>query len=84
MKSAIAESFTPRPDMEIMSHYFDIKTWMKDIRLGLHNIIYPHVFRFSMADGKVRLKYKNWVNDPVWLPENSSGLEVLKVMIFID
>ena len=77
--AAIATSFTPNPRVVLLNTIFDIKGWMKPIRLGMHNIVYPHVFRLFVVDGCVKMQYKNWVNDPDWLPENSQGIDILKV-----
>ena len=51
--------------------------------MGLHNLAHQHLFRITMVDGQVKLKYKTWVDDPVWEPENSDGLDLFKVLITV-
>ena len=82
--SAVGASFNPNPDVVLLNTVYNVSDWMKPMRFGLHNVIYPHVFRFYVADeGSVKMQYKNWVNDPVWLPENSKGISILKVNIYL-
>ena len=62
-----------------MDNCFDVKSWMEPFNEGMHNIVYPHVFKFIMDGDRVVMKYKNWAKDPEWLPRNSTGLNVFKV-----
>ena len=77
----IQESFSPRPETSILQYVYDIRAWLQDEKIeGLHNIVYPHCFKlFKCEDGNVKLKYKNWSNDDIWLPTDSDGINILKV-----
>ena len=75
-------SSTPAPNIEILNYMFDIKKWLEPISLGIHNIIYPHCFKFvNDSDGKCVMKYKNWSGDKTWLPENTDGIHLTKVRL---
>lgn len=61
---------------------FDIRGWMNDIRIDLHNISNPHCFVLEEnSKGDVVLRYKNWTRDEKWLPSGNADdcLPVLKV-----
>jgi len=78
----ITESYTPMPHAELLALMFDIKTWMKDITIDLHNIINPHCFVLRKSSkGDVVLKYKNWSRDTEWKPSNNldDGIVILPV-----
>ena len=62
-----------------MKHQFDIKEWLKEVSVPVHNIVYPHCFKFFSSEGTVIMKYKNWCNDKVWLPDDTEGIALLKV-----
>ena len=80
MLDSIKRGYTPIPKTEFMFYQHDIKTWMTGLTEPLHNIIYPHCFKFYMVpDGQVRIKYKQWCEDPNWLPESQDAINVLKV-----
>ena len=79
----IKKSFTPSPDVEIMKYQFDVKDWLKNVAIPVHNIVYPHCFKFLKSEGNVIMKYKNWCNDDVWLPDETGGISLLQVSLFI-
>jgi len=76
------ESYTPKPHAELIKKMFDIRTWMADITIDLHNIINPHCFVLRKSrKGDVVLKYKNWTRDSEWKPSNNldDGMVILPV-----
>lgn len=76
---SVKDGYSPTPEVEIMKQQFNVKDWMTNAMTGLHNITYPHCFKFYMnSEGKVEMKYKNWCEDKKWLPENE-GIIILKV-----
>lgn len=78
----IIESYTPKPHAELLKQVFDIRTWMADITIDLHNIINPHCFVLRKSSrGDVVLKYKNWTRDEEWKPSNNvdDGIVILSV-----
>ena len=83
LQKVISRSYTPKPITMLLRNMFDVKAWIEPAMEGLHNIIYPHCFEiFSGEDGRIKLKYKKWSRDAVWLPEIEDGINILKVIDF--
>ena len=59
-----------------MDFVFDIKKWIEPCLNNIKNHVYPHAYKFMKRNGKVVMKYKQWANDEMWLPEGS-GLRIL-------
>ena len=76
---SVKDGYSPTPDVEIMKQQLNVKDWITSAMTGLHNITYPHGFKFYMnSEGKVEMKYKNWCEDKIWLPKDE-GIIILKV-----
>ena len=66
-------------DALLLPRVYDVKSWLDPVLSGLHNHTHPHVFKFVRdSSGNSKMLYKNWSEDK-WLPEDSSGVSVLKV-----
>ena len=87
LMGALEKCYTPMPKAVMLKAVYDVKKWMENITMPIHNVSNPHVFKIEKAaNGKVYLQYKNWGSDntEAWKPENlgdteDEGLELLKV-----
>lgn len=62
---------------------YDVKAWLDPALNRLHNHSRPHIFKFlrDSTDNAIML-YKNW-NEDTWLPEDNSGISLLKVSMLL-
>ena len=80
LKDVIRKSYKkPAPDVVILDHVYDFKTWLQPHIAGIFkNHSQPHCYQIRKKDGICILQYRLYTGDK-WEP--SEGLKCLKVNI---
>lgn len=76
---ATRKSFTPVPEVVELTQIFDFKEWMSSVTPALHDHVKAHQFKFVRVESgatHVRMFYKQWSTDEVWLPVQ--GIDLLE------
>ncbi len=76
LQQAISKSFSPEPEVMLVTQVHDTKEWMQHHIPSLHDHLKAHQFKFEKKQGEeVRMFYKEWSGDTFWLPQ--SGIPLL-------
>jgi len=79
----MASSYTPQPDVRMVSDVWDYKKWMEPYEGTMAGHSKYHIFRFSLnSSQKAVMHYKRYSSSP-WEP-SGAGLELLKVCIILQ
>lgn len=54
-------------EVYVVDYVFDIKGWFELFFNKIKNYVYFYTYRFFKSNGRVSMKYKNWVSDKIWL-----------------
>ena len=80
--TAVKKCYSDVPEANTIDHMFDVKSWLSEHLLKLHNHSYPHIFRFTIGEsGEVVMHYKEW-SECSWEPYNN-GVKLFKVYSYI-
>ena len=76
LQHAIQKSFTPEPEVVVVSQVHNTKEWMGPHIPSIHDHLKAHLFKFEKSQGEeVKMFYKEWSGDTFWLPQ--SGIPLL-------
>ncbi len=76
LQQAIQKSFSPEPEVVVVSQVHNSKEWMGPHVPSLHDHLKAHLFKFEKSEaGEVRMFFKEWSGDAFWLPQ--SGIQLL-------
>lgn len=72
----IEKSFSPEPEVVVVSQVHSTKEWMGPHIPSIHDHLKAHQFKFEKSQGEeVKMFYKEWSGDTFWLPQ--SGIPLL-------
>ena len=82
--SAVEESYTPKPQVEIIKGVGDYKSIVEPVTKDIHHHSKPLCFRFLLdkSTEKAVLHYRHTTPEK-WLP-SGAGLELLEVGMFLS
>jgi hypothetical protein len=78
--NVLSSSTNPKPHVHLVGQLYDIREWLGPYVNRIEGISKAHHFWFYLDEaGEVRLKFKEFITDPVWRPyDNEDPLEIFR------
>ncbi|KAJ8321339.1 hypothetical protein KUTeg_001109 [Tegillarca granosa] len=71
------QCFTPKPTGILTENVYDVAGWLQGHINPISGHSKPHTFRITKENDKVKLVFKKWTNDAVWI-ESKGNKELLE------